>query len=107
MDGPAGLGEKHARQNFNEHGGEFQPPLPPMACWGGGVGGQIFYPFPPLFFSSIPMGVCGPASPGQGGAGHPPARAAPAPALIAPTIRQFVACTGRWRIFYGRSCTHY
>lgn len=94
MDSPMGLGEKHAQQNFNERGGEFQPP---WFCWGG----HFFFLFPP-FFLQHPCGVHGPAS-----LGHPPGRAAPAPALIAPTIRQFVVCTGRWWIFYGRSCTHY
>lgn len=48
MDSPMGLGEKHAQQNFNERGGEFQPP---WFCWGG-----HFFSFFPLFFSSIPVG---------------------------------------------------
>lgn len=42
MDSPMGLGEKHAQQNFNERGGEFQPP---WFCWGG----HFFFLFSPFF----------------------------------------------------------
>lgn len=59
MDGPAGLGEKSARQNVNEHCGELQPrspPPPPSPLLGD-------FPFFFPFFPSTPRAVPAPRTP--------------------------------------------
>lgn len=59
MDGPAGLGEKSARQNVNEHCGELQPRSPPPPPKPPARGFSLF----PPFFPQHPAGSASPAHP--------------------------------------------
>lgn len=101
-EGPAGRGEEGARQNLNEHGGEFHPRSPSAPRVGVDFLGGDFLSFSPRF--SVPHPGRGCSLPGQGVPPTHPAR----PALIVPNMRRFVSSTGgRWRILAGRSCPHY
>lgn len=68
-EGPAGRGEEGARQNLNEHGGEFHPRSPSAPRVGVDFLRGIFCPFPSFFGPSPWAGL---QPPRAGGAAHPP-----------------------------------